>query len=167
MAKIELSLPYVLQNEGGARYTNIPGDAGGPTKYGITQRTLAGWRHRPVSAQDVKNLTLEEATAIYKAHYWDVCKLDFVNDQGCATAIFDCATNRGPGVAIRYRNDACQRLGKAHVNDCEPADFIRVFEGLMEAGYRAIVASRPSQVKFLRGWLNRARRLFSLIRRKK
>jgi lysozyme family protein len=50
--------------EGGATYTNRPADKGGPTKYGITQATLAKWRGRAVSPEDVKNLGEAEARDI-------------------------------------------------------------------------------------------------------
>lgn len=164
MARIEDALPFVLSNEGGSKYTNVPGDAGGPTKYGITLATLAGWRHHPVTAEDVKNLTYAEATAIFKAHFWDAMALDMVKSQPVATALFDCAVNRGVGVSIRYRDEVVGTLGYKHLNDVPPPAFMQAFERKCEAGYRAIVASRPSQVKFLKGWLNRAKRMLGLLK---
>lgn len=38
-----------------------------PTKFGITQETLTGWRHKPVTVADVENLQLPEAEAIYRS----------------------------------------------------------------------------------------------------
>ena len=34
----------ILVREGGGRYTDVPADRGGPTKYGITQAALAEYR---------------------------------------------------------------------------------------------------------------------------
>lgn len=48
------------------KYTNNPDDSGGPTKYGITQRTLSKYRRFPMTAADVQALTRSEAVAIYR-----------------------------------------------------------------------------------------------------
>lgn len=162
MAKIENSIDYVLQNEGRSKYTNTPGDPGGPTKWGVTWRALAQYRHKAVTADDVKNLTLGEATSVYKHDYWDACGLDEYRDQSCATVVFDCAVNRGVGVAHAYVKYVCAALRKANVNECDPHQFIRSFESRSESGYQAIVASKPSMWKFLKGWLNRAKRMLTL-----
>lgn len=169
MADIKKALPYVLANEGGAAYTNNPKDPGGPTKWGVTQKALAEWRHHPVSARDVQNLTEDEACAIYHAHYWDILNLDLINHQGVATAIFDISVNRGPGKAQRYvkmtvdelRPGAVWQIPKV-INEIDPHLFIAQFERIAEAGYRAIVASKPSMIWALKGWINRARRMLRL-----
>lgn len=48
------------------QYTNNPADSGGPTKYGITLRTLSRYRRFPMSAADVQALTRKEALTIYR-----------------------------------------------------------------------------------------------------
>lgn len=54
----------------GERYTNIPNDRGGPTKYGITLATLRAWRNNPiVDAYQVQILTKDEAKRIYYDRY--------------------------------------------------------------------------------------------------
>lgn len=63
------TLPAALQllygDEG--EYSNRKSDSGGPTKYGITHRTLAAYLGlSSVSAERVKAMTLKEATD--KAH---------------------------------------------------------------------------------------------------
>src|SRR5262245_28219558 len=57
----------ILRREGG--YVNNPADRGGPTNFGITQATLADWRGHAVSADDVKNMSRDEAEKIYEARY--------------------------------------------------------------------------------------------------
>lgn len=166
MAKIEDALPYVLQNEGGEKYTNHPNDPGGPTKWGVTLATLSSWRHQKCTAQDVMDLTKEEATRIYKAHYWDVLGLDSVNDQRIATGLFDVAVNRGPAVAREYAGFICNLLGKRSVNECDPLQFMSALERRVERGYESLAAKRPRLRVFLKGWLNRARRLLTLFKRK-
>lgn len=166
MAKIENSIDYVLTNEGGSKYTNHPSDPGGPTKWGVTLATLSHWRSQKCAADDVKNLSKEEATRIYKAKYWDALALDSVAHQGVATALFDIAVNRGPATARAYASFVCNRLGKRSVNECEPEAFLKIFEARVEGGYRSIVATRPRMSVFLKGWLNRARRLLTLFKRR-
>lgn len=66
-------------------------DPGGETKYGISKRAYPN--------EDIKNLTLDRAKAIYAADYW--------LKAGCpkmpwpiSAMVFDCAVNQGVEVAI-------------------------------------------------------------------
>lgn len=61
-------IDLLLVHEGSA-YTNDPADAGGPTRWGITQANLASWRGHVVTPADVQALTRDEAAAIYRAQY--------------------------------------------------------------------------------------------------
>lgn len=163
MADIKKSLTYVLQNEGGASYTDHPHDKGGPTKWGITLKELTIWRHHPCTSNDVRQLEEDEACQIYKINYWDALKLDTINDQNIATALFDVAVNRGVGCARQYAAYVCQALQKPTVNDCEHREFIKTLAIRCRDGYLHIIASHPDQVVFKNGWLNRASRLLTLI----
>lgn len=51
------------------KYTNDPNDAGGPTKFGITLRTLSAFRHFQMTAADVQAMTRSEAAIIYRWLY--------------------------------------------------------------------------------------------------
>jgi lysozyme family protein len=94
----EASLAAVLAHEGG--YVNHPRDPGGPTNFGITLRTLSGWRGRPVTAADVKALQRSEVGAIYRRQYWTPIRGDEL-PPGLDLALFDYAVNSGPGRAVR------------------------------------------------------------------
>lgn len=48
------------------KYTNDANDSGGPTKFGITQRTLSRFRKFPATPADVQALTLKDAETIYR-----------------------------------------------------------------------------------------------------
>lgn len=61
-------LALVRAKEGG--FTNDPRDDGGATNMGVTQKTLAEWRGRPVTVEDVRALTWDEASSLYLARYW-------------------------------------------------------------------------------------------------
>jgi lysozyme family protein len=93
------AIDYVLAHEGG--YVNDPKDKGGPTNLGITQATLAAWFGHAVSADDVRHLTRWDATAIYRAEFWDRIRGDLL-PAGLDYALFDFAVNSGAGRAARF-----------------------------------------------------------------
>ena len=89
---------YVLASEGG--YVNHPRDPGKATNMGITIATLSAWRGTKVTDKDIRNLTQEEALAIYKAQYWDTVRADLL-PLGLDYLTFDYAVNSGPARAIK------------------------------------------------------------------
>jgi lysozyme family protein len=82
----------VLDAEGGSTVTDDPQDQGGLTKWGISQRAFPDL--------DIRNLTKEQAKAIYKFHYWDRCRCNSFPPT-IALALFDSAVNQGPHRAIQ------------------------------------------------------------------
>lgn len=92
----------IIRREGG--YANHPADRGGPTKYGITARTLGRARKlgRDASADEVKALTEPEARQIYKAEYLAGPRFDQVRDIRLQGLLVDCGVNSGPGQAARW-----------------------------------------------------------------
>ena len=74
----------VVSVEGG--YVNDQKDPGGATKYGISQRSYPN--------VDIKNLTLDQAKAIYRADYWDKICGDDLPDP-ISHLVFDAAVNHG------------------------------------------------------------------------
>jgi lysozyme family protein len=93
------SLDLMFGSEGG--YSNRPTDSGGPTKYGITHKTLAAYRGvASVGAAQVKALTRDEAEAIYRKSYWSQSGGSILPD-GLDYAAFDFGVNSGPATAIK------------------------------------------------------------------
>lgn len=93
------ALKLMFGHEGG--YSNVATDAGGPTKYGVTHKTLAAHRGVPsVTAEQVKALTIEEATEIYTKGYWTQSGGDIL-PRGLDYAVFDFGVNSGPVTAVR------------------------------------------------------------------
>lgn len=97
-SRFDLCLPIVLQKEGG--FSNDPDDNGGATMMGITIGTLAAWRRKPVTQEDVRALTKDEAQEIYRANYWNVIQCDRL-PKGVDLMMFDAAVNMGPGGAVK------------------------------------------------------------------
>ena len=93
------ALKLMFGHEGG--YSNRAGDAGGPTKFGITHKTLAAHRGvKSVTAAQVKAMTLDEAEAIYRKSYWTQSGGD-VLPVGLDYAAFDFGVNSGPSRAVK------------------------------------------------------------------
>ena len=80
----------VIGHEGG--YVNDPRDAGGETKYGISKRAYPN--------VNIKDLTLDQAKAIYRADYWNKCHIDEL-PENVRFDMFDMAVNSGIGGAVK------------------------------------------------------------------
>lgn len=149
MADFNLAIPVVLANEGGL--VDNPSDPGGLTNFGISARAFP--------FEDIRNLTVAGATAIYQRCYW---RYDNVQSQELATKIFDMDVNMG-GTAIRILQtclgvvadgvwgpntcDACNAAGDSLLNDYRLA---------LGRHYQNIVLANPAMGQFLAGWLRRA-----------
>ncbi len=171
------ALKYVFKNEGG--FSDHPADHGGATsQYGVTREELARWRRHPVSKDDVKFMTADEAKQIYFNWYWKPIGCDKIMSASIATAMFDISVVRGIGVPPRYAQLVCNKISGGLMLDVDghmgpktiasinglnsPAQFIKEFARLAEDGFRAIVTHNPTQEVFLKGWISRARRLLTL-----
>ena len=93
-------MPLLFDTEGGFNHRSKKADPGGATNLGITQRTLSVYRKRPVTIEEVRQLTYEEATEIYRLQYWNAVRGDEL-PYGVDLAMFDFAVNSGPGRAIK------------------------------------------------------------------
>lgn len=89
-------IEWVLAHEGG--FSNNPKDPGGPTNFGVTQRTYDAYTG---GGKDVRGITPEEVLDIYRRQYWDAIKGDDLPG-GVDYAVFDFAVNSGPARAVRF-----------------------------------------------------------------
>lgn len=101
----DASIELMIRLEGG--YSNNPGDPGGRTKYGITQRTLDSLQHRAlpcVLPTDVSQLTPDQAHVIYQAVDWaDIHGDDLPG--ALAPLMLNAAVNMGEPTAIGMLQD--------------------------------------------------------------
>lgn len=96
---LPVALDLVFGDEGG--YVNAKTDRGGPTKYGITHKTLAAHRGvASVTAEQVKAMTKEEAVEIYRRSYWTQSGGDLL-PKGLDYAAFDFGVLSGPATAVK------------------------------------------------------------------
>lgn len=163
MASFETYWPKLLSHEGG--YVNDPNDMGGATNWGITQNTLSTYRGKPVSVEDVKKLTQTEAKAIYKKMYWDAINASLINSQEVAEILVDWKINGGLDIRVLQKIVGAKEDGKMGLDTVKAVNAkspLSVFSPLLkyrEAYYRNLVQKKPSQAKFLTGWLNRLSKL--------
>lgn len=95
----------ILSHEGG--FQNIHNDRGNWTsgKVGVGQNkgTKFGITAMSYPNLDIKNLTLDDAKAIYKRDFWDAIAGDKLYP-GLALVAFDTAVNSGVGTAKKFLN---------------------------------------------------------------
>jgi lysozyme family protein len=87
-------LAMLLEHEGG--YVNNVNDRGGMTNLGVTRRVYEDWMDRPVTEQEMRDLTPDDVAPIYKKNYWDRVKGDQL-PSGVDWCAFDWAVNSGSG----------------------------------------------------------------------
>ena len=147
----------------GSAFVNHPADRGKATRHGITAGTLAAYRKAPVSVDDVRNLTEDEARAIYKSLYLERPKISEIRDVRLRGLMMDCAVHSGPAKAITWLQQA---LGVAADGVIGPMTLNAVHLSDMERTYDRVLAQRlkflgrlitndPSQAAFAAGWMNR------------
>lgn len=168
---LEDALAFTLGNEGG--YVNHPADPGGATNFGIIQRNLDRWNgaHPELGFPgDVKDLTKEQASAIYRADYW---RWDGLSDAPAAIKLFDIGVNCGLEVAVKLLQKAINtlavppiavdgRAGPATIgaaNAQPPQALMQALCQTQKDYYLSIVDRNPTQSVFLKGWLRRAERI--------
>jgi lysozyme family protein len=91
----EKCLEMILHHEGG--YVNHPKDPGGETNLGVTKRVY----EEHGGTKDMKDLTIEDVSPIYKKSYWDRVKGDQL-PAGLDLCVFDFGVNAGTGRAAKY-----------------------------------------------------------------
>lgn len=146
-------IKYIIDEyEGG--YSNDRSDRGGETLYGISQTAY------PYLI--IQDLTLEQAVDIYHDDYWTPLRCHEMPDD-IAFQLLNIGINMGVKAASRM----IQRIvGTAQDGIIGPKTIqaIKHYRGdlkheLLEASvihYSAICAINCTQVKYLRGWINRA-----------
>lgn len=166
---VDQMIDDIIRREGG--YVDHTADAGGPTNFGITQRTLSRYLGRAVSAGEVRRLTRELAEEIYRTEYFLAPRIDTLPAR-MQPFVFDSAANHGPRRAISFVQQVCNATGfgpldvdgicgpqtrrVAHEADQAMGEWL--LAALVEERrnfYRLIVQNDPSQAVFLNGWMNR------------
>lgn len=145
------AIEIVLEIEGG--YVNHPDDPGGETKYGISRRA---YPH-----ENIRELTLEQAAALYRRDYWDRCRCGEL-PWPLALCVFDSAVNQGVVKAITLLQKAVNVKQDGVIG---PVTLLKARQAgqdvsaLFMAERALHYASLPTFSTFGRGWM---RRLFKV-----
>jgi lysozyme family protein len=176
MVDYDQAVNYILKYEGGL--SDNPNDAGGITNMGISFRFLKalenpkryGFDHT-INEDDIRQLTLYQAKAIYYGEFWQHAPFDRINNQAVVNYLFDIAINSGIATAIKMAQRSCWAIakdraivledgimGNATIDAINHCSFfiLPVLRSERAAFYRLIVERNPSQQEFLMGWLKRA-----------
>jgi len=175
----------IIDREGG--YVNDPDDPGGPTKYGVTLRTLQALgrdinRDRRVDTADVMALTRAQAVDIFVEHYFNRPRIGELPDV-LQPSVFDMYVNTGANavrVLQRLFNDmrifvdvdgviGPQTVAAARSAYAAAPDFLADAYGIARRNYYyALGDARPASRKYARrrdggkgGWINRAEEFIS------
>ncbi|MCE5336962.1 MAG: hypothetical protein LLG06_20475 [Desulfobacteraceae bacterium] len=150
------AVEQVLLHEGG--YRNDPRDPGGETHFGISKRTYP--------ALNIRDLTREQAEAIYYRDWWVRFGYGAIDDDPLAAKVLDLSVNMGPGAAHKLLQEA--------LNETAGADLPR--DGVMGANTLSAVNTHPcpklllatvkllavrnylriGKQRYLAGWIRRA-----------
>jgi lysozyme family protein len=151
----------IIKREGG--FVDNQADRGGPTKYGITQATLAAWRGIPVTPGDVEALTVDEAKRIYMALYVDKPGLSALPDP-LRGLVVDTAVHSGVKTAVRLLQSSLGGLATDGI--LGPVTMAAVRGANSSWLYRKMLAERisflgeaitvrPANAVFAKGWMAR------------
>lgn len=166
MSKIDILAPFILSWEGG--YNKVKGDRGGATNKGVT---LATWRKygydknedQRINEKDVMLITEYDAVyEIMKPVYWDKWMADDIQSQAIANLLVDWYWNSGqygiklPQKILGVTIDGIVGSKTLEAINSYP-DQHKLFRLLWaeRKAYFERLATKPTQKKFLKGWLNR------------
>ncbi|MGO4915079.1 holin-associated N-acetylmuramidase [Pseudogemmobacter sp. W21_MBD1_M6] len=170
----------IVAREGG--FVNDPSDPGGPTKYGVTLRTLAALGldangDGKVSVADLKALTRAQASDIFLRHYFQTPRLDLL-PEALQPSVFDMYVNAGAG-AVRVLQRLLIQMGRGLTADgvigpktalaaglafdLAPDHLADAYGIARRNYYYALADARPASRKYARrrdggkgGWITRA-----------
>jgi len=167
MSEFALAFKNMIANEGGFVLHEVPGDRGGKTYAGISQRAHPNWDGwRDVGVDGAEERLSKQVYAFYKKNYWDRVCGDDITSQRTAESLFDFAVNAGVKTATKLAqvivnetpDGIVGRKTVAALNRYSPHLFASNYAVAKIARYAQIVTRNPTQRKFLLGWINRTLR---------
>ena len=178
MARFQTCLAIVLGHEGG--FVDHKNDRGGATNYGVADAAdgkkdgLIDVDRDGVGDVAPRNLTLEQAEAIYLRDYWGPAQCARIPEP-LDLLVFDASVNHGPGRAIKLLQ---QVLGvvddgiigsgtlaalREDIRAGSIADVCHAYLNNRRSFYDKIIARDPSQAVFAKGWGNRVDHLEQMV----
>ena len=180
MADFQKFIEPLIKKEGGYKLIEIPGDRGGRTYAGISERANPHWDGWELLEKGVSPAVVQAAVhSLYRHEYWDPIYADYIDSDKIVEAMLSCAVLSGPNVAIKLAQLCLNSSGVAidgimgpvtanainnHKQDT-PQEIVFIlkygmariarFSDIIENDKETITMEIPSQLKFFRGWVNR------------
>lgn len=153
-------MDHIFREEGG--WADHPSDPGGATNMGITHITLAEYRGKPVTKNDVRNLKRAEAREIYRKRYWNVIRGDDL-PSGIDLVMMDGSVNSGVGRGPKWVQSALgvvqdSKVGPATIAAANKANAAVVINAACEARMR-FLRGLKTWPTFGKGWSARVERV--------
>jgi len=165
MADFQPAIQITLQNEGGFFHNPTTGEI---VNHGITLKFVISSGYNPNADEAfIQNLSVAEASQIYRKYFWDAYHIGQINDQNLANKVFDLTVNMGPA-ALQVLQSAVNACGGhcavdgiigpasiAAINALDPAALLAQYKNLAAQRYRDIAANNTNLAGNLNGWLAR------------
>lgn len=172
--KFKRVAPIILKHEGG--YVNDPADSGGMTNKGITIGTWKQYAKLDLEIEptedNLKNITDEQATIIYRKRYWEPKGFCKIEDERVGLMVYDWSiTSGGAGKQVQklLKNEFEQVINDdgaigpktiEALNNVEDQDKLLNRIAEIRKQYYTDLAydskGKPTKnIKFLKGWHNR------------
>lgn len=165
MNAFDTAIAFTLSVEGG--FSWHPADPGGPTKWGITQKTYDRWRKEiGIFLQTVRLMSREEMKSIYFSYYWAEGCCELMPGTAIKMAHFDACVNHGIRRAAKLLQKAVNTkpdgiIGPITIAATSMGDFE---DNLLWERAQFYVRISPSPPIFLKGWMRRLFKLRAAIR---
>lgn len=160
---VDETIEEIIDREGGGKFTDIPQDRGGPTRFGITLPALTDWLGRKATVDDLKTMTRNDAHELYRELYLKRPGFGVIGSQSLLSLVLDMAVNHGVTMATKLlqravgiRDDGV--FGPVTKQAVAQADFNGLYRRLCAERVRfrgRIISGDPSQAIFAAGWANR------------
>jgi len=165
MADFQPAVSITLQNEGGFFHNQVTGEI---VNHGVTLQFVQSSGYKRDADEDfIRNLSVEEASTIYRTYFWDRYHIGSINDQSLANKTFDLTVNMGP-VALKILQSAVNACGSqcaedgilgpisiGAINGIDPASLLAQYKTLAAQHYQQIAAANTKLAGDLSGWLSR------------
>lgn len=177
MIKKKAIISKTLETEGG--YVNDPSDSSGETYCGIARNSNPNWKgwkivdaHKPLKwNQKIQDSELEQLVIeIYDSKYYQPIKADKIDSDMIRVHLYDMGVNAGTGAAVKLLQKAINKVYGVTIatdgaignitltytnNNAKLNKLVNEFINQRKIYYQDLANRKPTNQKFLKGWLNR------------
>lgn len=159
LAFVSMTIAWETGGDKAGGYTNDPKDKGGETKWGISKKS---YPHL-----NIKSLTFNDAMRIYQNDYWDD-RYATIDSDAIAFKLFDMGVVCGTKKARKALQQSVKHCGitiatdgvigpvsVAAINSLDADLLYNTYIDKLESHFKWVAFIKPTNKKFLKGWLRR------------